>query len=210
MPDSEKLIELMGEAIDYSVGTCIEHRDCEGCPGRKYGNKCRDYLEANHLIANGVAVGKPLTEYLHPIDNYAGLKGKYLVFKADTGEQVSNCFVLRPDKDTAAVEALRAYANTTDNKTLAEDIYNWVGKGEPVQEWISVTDGMPELIPCDAGTAYSEAVNVLTSGRKVLTAIWDGFDWICDAEFWDAEDEEITHWTPVLLPLPEPPKENEK
>ena len=72
-----------------------------------------------------------------------------------------------------------------------------------VQEWISVKDGLPKLIPCDAGTAYSEAVNVLTTGRKVLTAIWDGFDWICDAEFWDAEDEEITHWTPVLLPLPQ-------
>ncbi len=75
-----------------------------------------------------------------------------------------------------------------------------------VQEWISVKDGLPKLIPCDAGTAYSEAVNVLTSGRKVLTAIWDGFDWICDSEFWDAEDEEITHWSPVLLPLPQPPK----
>ena len=73
-------------------------------------------------------------------------------------------------------------------------------------KWISVKDGLPKLISCDAGTAYSEAVNVLTSGRKVLTAIWDGFDWICDAEFWDAEDEEITHWTPVLLPLPQPPK----
>lgn len=73
-------------------------------------------------------------------------------------------------------------------------------------KWISVKDGLPKLIPCDAGTAYSEAVNVLTSGRKVLTAIWDGFDWICDAEFWDAEDEEITHWTPALLPLPQPPK----
>lgn len=73
-------------------------------------------------------------------------------------------------------------------------------------KWISVKDGLPKLIPCDAVTAYSEAVNVLTSGRKVLTAIWDGFDWICDAEFWDAEFEEITHWTPVLLPLPEPPK----
>lgn len=78
--------------------------------------------------------------------------------------------------------------------------------GVTVHEWISVKDGLPKLIPCDAGTAYSEAVNVLTSGRKVLTAIWDGFDWICDAEFWDAEDEEITHWTPVLLPLPQPPK----
>lgn len=77
---------------------------------------------------------------------------------------------------------------------------------EQERRWIPVTERLPNLIPCDAGTAYSEAVNVLTSGHKVLTAIWDGFEWECDAEYWDAEDEEITHWTPVLLPLPEPPK----
>ena len=78
--------------------------------------------------------------------------------------------------------------------------------GVTVQEWISVDERKPDLIPCGAGTAYSEAVNVLTDGRKVLTAIWNGSYWICDAEFWDAEFEEITHWTPVLLPLPQPPK----
>ena len=78
--------------------------------------------------------------------------------------------------------------------------------GVTVQEWISVDERLPDLIPCNAGTAYSEAVNVLTSGRKVLTAIWDGTDFIADANFWDAEGEEITHWTPVLLPLPQPPK----
>ena len=72
--------------------------------------------------------------------------------------------------------------------------------------WIPVTERLPKLIPSCAGTAYSEAVNVLTTGRKVLTAIYDGNDFIADAEFWDAEGEEITHWTPVLLPLPEPPK----
>lgn len=81
-----------------------------------------------------------------------------------------------------------------------------IANGVTIQKWIPVAEGLPELIPCDAGTAYSEAVNVLTSGRKVLTAIWDGTDFIADAEFWEAEGEEITHWTPVLLPLPEPPK----
>ena len=76
------------------------------------------------------------------------------------------------------------------------------------RRWIPVTERLPKLIPSGAGTAYSEAVNVLTTGRKVLTAIYDGNDFIADAEFWDAEGEEITHWTPVLLPLPEPPKED--
>ena len=67
-----------------------------------------------------------------------------------------------------------------------------------------IREQKPDLIPCNAGTAYSEAVNVLTSGRKVIEAIWDGTDWIGPFRFWDAEGEEITHWTPVLLPLPEP------
>ena len=84
-----------------------------------------------------------------------------------------------------------------------------VANGVTIQKWIPVTERLPDLIPCDAGTAYSEAVNVLTSGRKVLTAIWNGTDFIADAEFWEAEGEEVTHWTPVLLPLPElPGREN--
>lgn len=73
--------------------------------------------------------------------------------------------------------------------------------------WIPVAERLPDLIPCGAGSSYSEAVNVLTSGRKVLTAIWDGTEFIADADFWDAEGEDITHWTPVLLPLPDPQKE---
>ena len=84
-----------------------------------------------------------------------------------------------------------------------------IANGVTVQKWIPVTERLPELIPCNAGTAYSEAVNVLTSGRKVFTAIWDGIDFICDARFWEAEGERITHWTPVLLPLPLTPKEGE-
>lgn len=75
------------------------------------------------------------------------------------------------------------------------------------QRWIPVTEWLPDTIPCDAGTEYSEAVNVLTDGRKVLTAIWNGSTFLCDADYWEAWGEKITHWTPVLLPLPETPKE---
>ena len=89
---------------------------------------------------------------------------------------------------------------------ICQSIEKSIDKNE--RRWIPVTEQLPKLIPCSAGTAYSEAVNVLTPGRKVLTAIWDGTDFIADADFWDAEDEEITHWTPVLLPMPEPPKED--
>ena len=69
-------------------------------------------------------------------------------------------------------------------------------------QWISVEDRLPELIPCSAGTAYSEAVVVLTSGKKAMIAIWDGVDFICAADYWDAEGEQITHW----MALPELPE----
>ena len=96
-----------------------------------------------------------------------------------------------------------------DDQYSSEEIADkLIAHGVTVQEWIPVSDRLPKLIPSCAGTAYSEAVNVLTTGRKVLTAIYDGNDFIADAEFWDADGEEITHWTPVLLPLPEPPKED--
>lgn len=82
----------------------------------------------------------------------------------------------------------------------------FIAHGVTVREWISVEDRLPELIPCNAGTAYSEAVNVCTDGRKVMVAVWDGIDWLCDMDYWEAWGETITHWTPVLLPLPQPPK----
>lgn len=55
-----------------------------------------------------------------------GLKTKYIVRKAETGEDVDNCFVLRPEKDPAAVSAIRAYAEATDNAVLASDLLRWL------------------------------------------------------------------------------------
>ena len=52
----EKLIELLNEAEEYAVDICMFNSDCEDCPGRKYGNKCRDYLKVDRLIANGVGL----------------------------------------------------------------------------------------------------------------------------------------------------------
>ena len=60
---------------------------------------------------------------------HAGLYGKYAVYKNKDGSLVTDCFVLRPAKDPAAVAALRAYAAATDNAELAADIINWVGAG---------------------------------------------------------------------------------
>lgn len=56
-----------------------------------------------------------------------GLKVKYNVYKTKDGALVNNCFVLRPDKDPAAVVALQAYAGATGNRELAHDLLAWVG-----------------------------------------------------------------------------------
>ena len=69
-----------------------------------------------------------------------GLYDKYMVIKVVDGTVIENCFILRPDKDPAAVKALQAYAAATENKALANDIYAWVGKPmlKPLKfEWIA-------------------------------------------------------------------------
>lgn len=63
---------------------------------------------------------------LAPQEEYDGLKRKYVVLKSDSGEPVEDCFVLRPDKDKAAIVALLAYAGATDNQVLAKDIRAWI------------------------------------------------------------------------------------
>lgn len=153
---------------------------------------------AEEVVGEGDAgvIVKPLEEYLCPIDAYEGLKCKYLVFKADTGERVVNCFVLRPDKDAAAVEALRTYAAMTDNKTLSDDIYNWVGKGVTVQQWIPVTERLP-----DKHDRYLCNVRAFSFPDLRYFAIlkYDDGGFIEGRIYTD----DVTHW----MPLPEPPKE---
>lgn len=76
----------------------------------------------------------------------AGLYGKYTVYKNKDGSLVTDCFILRPAKDPAAVVALRAYAATTDNAELAADIINWVGAEPNVPltlEQLRKMDGEP-------------------------------------------------------------------
>ena len=76
----------------------------------------------------------------------AGLYGKYTVYKNKDGSLVTDCFILRPAKDPAAVAALRAYAAATDNAELSADIINWVGAepNEPLSiEQLRQMDGEP-------------------------------------------------------------------
>lgn len=55
-----------------------------------------------------------------------GLYNKYKVINQSTGEEVKCCFVLRPDKDPAAIRALEDYARHTDNHHLSDDITRWL------------------------------------------------------------------------------------
>lgn len=64
-----------------------------------------------------------------------GMYGKYVVRKAGSGEYIEDCFVLRPKKDKAAVAALIAYANATQNETLRKDIFKWMERLESGKEW---------------------------------------------------------------------------
>ncbi len=79
-----------------------------------------------------------------------GLKAKYHVFKANTGEIVNNCFVLRPDKDPAAIAAIQVYASTTSNKDLASDLIQWVGAEQPLT--------LDELRKMDGETVWIERI----------------------------------------------------
>ena len=189
MDVKEKLIEILRKPI--------------------FPHELADPIEAvaDYLLDSGVTVqdGKPLEAFLHPVDAYKGLKAKYLVFKADTGESVGNCFVLRPDKDPAAVEALRVYASATDKETLAKDIYNWVGKGVTVQGWIPASEPPKKItnkviVLCKNGyRGFGHYEDY--KGKQTWYNLESGkpfTDW--DLE--DCESYEVTHWQP----LPHPPK----
>lgn len=76
---------------------------------------CVNYLEAVKQMLK-----------MQKAEHKAGLYEKYSVTKNETGEPVFGCFILRPEKDKAAVEALKAYAQATPNKQLADDIYRWI------------------------------------------------------------------------------------
>ena len=98
MPNTrEKLIELMNEAEEHATDICAFNDTCENCIGRKYGNQCRDYLKADHLIANGVTIQEwiPVSERLPEED------GKYLVFEQSGGRTVTS--ILQFAKDARKV-----------------------------------------------------------------------------------------------------------
>ena len=131
----------------------------------------------------------------------AGLYGKYTVYKNKDGSLVTDCFILRPAKDPAAVAALRAYAAATDNAELSADIVNWIGAGP--DEWVSVE----ERLPTD-----ERPVLVFVGYADTMTGFITTSSYFCFDENphwqWDGlvRDEQRTlFW----MPLPAPPERQE-
>ena len=54
-----------------------------------------------------------------------GLYGKYEVLDSG-GYEVTDCFVLRPERDATALAALMHYAALTPNSALAADLDEWI------------------------------------------------------------------------------------
>ena len=64
-----------------------------------------------------------------PAEEVCGMKGlysRYEVRKRSDGTPVNNCFVLRPDRDDAAIAAMLAYADATSDSQLAKELREWV------------------------------------------------------------------------------------
>ena len=58
----------------------------------------------------------------------SGLFGKYVVFKADTEQMVTDfCFVLKPETDPIAWDTLQFYAEHTADRDLSDDLLEWLG-----------------------------------------------------------------------------------
>jgi hypothetical protein len=86
------------------------------------GSEAKNIIELLIAKAEGRLVVLPDTK----LSAYEGLKRKYIVFKVSDHSLVEDCFVLRPEKDPAAVKALKVYAKACDNSALSRDIKEWL------------------------------------------------------------------------------------
>lgn len=123
MPNTrEKLIELLNEAEEYEVNTCMFHNECEDCPGRKYGDNCRDCLKADHLIANGVTIREHdchwATEQAYK-NGYEDGKPKWIPV-TERLPGVASVHNTRWDKSTDSIRVLCACVQADGKKMVKE------------------------------------------------------------------------------------------
>lgn len=97
-----------------------------------------------------------------------GLYDKYLVIKKVDGTTIEDCFILRPEKDPAAVAAIQAYAAATENKRLADDLYRWVGR--PIRKPMTLTEANSCQDPVWIEFRHFESANGWREGLS--DALW--------------------------------------
>lgn len=107
---------------------------------------------------------------------------------ADIIERLTAENVVLPDGQASAIESLRKEIEWKDMVIALAQKEQAKAEAErdalrEKQRWIPVTERMPNTIPCNAGTEYSEAVIVWTTGNKAMIAVWDGIDFICPTDF---------------------------
>lgn len=90
-----------------------------------------------------------------------GLYGKYIVRKRSDNSIVTNCFVLRPDRDDAAIAAMLAYANATDDELLAQELREWAEYEQGVKPPVTNADRIDDAI---------EAIDTLRSELQAANA----------------------------------------
>ena len=94
----------------------------------RFFRDCPEGLHTEEQLSESKNCTKPEIA-LTPKDPRDGLYRKFVVLKADTGEEIQDrFFVLRPERDPAAVAALLAYSDATKNIALSADILGWVRK----------------------------------------------------------------------------------
>jgi hypothetical protein len=117
-PNCEEITGFVEERVNPVALDTDVHLSAEFCPN------CSFFVagEAEWDIHEETRIGRS-----KPVDELwtdDGLYEKYEVYK--DGEPVPNCFVLEPESDSAAREALIRYAEETDDEELADDLRKWV------------------------------------------------------------------------------------
>ena len=85
-----------------------------------------DYLRDHPIAAKSPADVNEERAADTPDGEPASGSRAYTVTDNATGEIVRCAFVLRPDIDDAAINAIRAYAHACGNRKLAERLEDWV------------------------------------------------------------------------------------
>jgi hypothetical protein len=69
-----------------------------------------------------------------------GRSGTYTVTNTATGEQVTDCVVLRPEHDRAARAALYVYGTHCGDVALRDELHAWVLRLEGLGSWLGEDD----------------------------------------------------------------------